>query len=99
MSYQPEPDDWEEEHRRIYFLRYWFIDLLFRRLFPFDKERPVAFWLRLWLTSIFFLGIIIPLAGLESLDRPSEKLVLLFAILGWIIPFVFWIKAKKAGDK
>ncbi len=90
MSYNPETD-LEKEFPRQAALR--------KRFAAFAKDRPIALAFRIWLGLTLFSALMLTLDGLAAFDSPGRKLILLFALLGWIIPFVDWIRTRKAIDE
>ena len=90
MSYQPEPD-YEKEYPRIFRWK--------RRIVHFIKERPVAFLLRLWLVMATVTVLKLVTKGLEGFDKLWDKPFLLYALIGWAIPFILWICIKKVGGQ
>ena len=87
MSYQPEPD-FEKEYPRTARWR--------RRMFAFYRERPLAFWLRAWVAAVIYFVL------LWALDAPFMeggivlRVFLLFSLLGWVVPFIIWIRKRKS---
>ena len=90
MSSNPEPD-FEKEFPLHASLR--------KRFIAFAQSRPVAFSFRIWLAVALFSALMLSVIGLEAFSTPSRKLILLIALLGWVIPFADWIRAKKMRDE
>ncbi|MFD0860067.1 hypothetical protein [Roseovarius aquimarinus] len=90
MSHTPEPD-FDKEFPRHTAWR--------RRLAVFAKDRPIAFAFRIWLFCALFSVCMVWIGGADAFARPSAKLVLSAALLGWVIPFIGWIRAKKAKNE
>lgn len=90
MSHNPEPD-FDKEFPRPAALR--------RRFLAFAKDRPIALAFRVWLFCALFSVCMAWIGGADALAKPSAKLMVFVALLGWIIPCVDWIAAKKAKTK
>ncbi len=85
MSYNPEPGLRKERPH---------IPAWLNKYIAFHNNRPVAFWIRWWLIVVLISALTFVLVGPP--DRLSSRLGLLFALVGWVIPFILWIKARKA---
>lgn len=85
MSYQPEPDP-EKEYPRLFALK--------NRVTAWKAQRPASFWF--WIWFICAAATLLPFAGQSGhqMQRPSTKLFALYAALGWIYPFYYWVKAR-----
>jgi len=90
MSYNPEPDP-DKEFPRLAALR--------ERFISFATKRPVALALRMWLFFALFSALMLVTDGLDAFDTPGRKLILLIAMLGLVVPFIEWIRAKKAEEE
>ncbi len=90
MSYQPEP---EHDLNRSKLGRQYV------RVTKWAKLYPLAFAFRFWLFIAAFSAILLSMVGLSAFNKPSGKLILLLALMGWIVPFTMWIRKNRRLDK
>ncbi len=65
----------------------------------FITERPVAFLLRCWLVIAAVTVMMLITGGLEEFDGIRRNFFLLYALIGWAIPFILWIRIKKPDNE
>lgn len=87
MSYQPEPDV-EKEFPKIFAFK--------KRILTYGKVHPVRFWLCLWLFFAVPCILIFLAQGLDGFNTPRDKAALLISILGWVYPFVLFIRKNRS---
>jgi len=68
-------------------------------MIAFAKNRPIVLAFRVWLGCALISVFMLWIGGAEAFSRPTAKLVLLCALLGWAIPFADWVRAKKAKNE
>jgi Mn2+/Fe2+ NRAMP family transporter len=90
MSYQPEP---ERHPRRLPYARQYL------RLAQWTERHPVAFLFRAWLFFAACVVLVFLVEGFEGFEKPSGRLGLAVAVLGWILPFVMWVRKRKLEQK
>ena len=86
MSYQPPPDGDSHNDRQA---------AIGSKLTEFAKSKPIKFWFSLWLVFTLTILFVFYLGGSTAFDRPSSTIVLSFALFGWLVPFVLFIKSKR----
>ena len=90
MSYNPEPD-FEKEFPRHAALQ--------KRVIAFATKRPIALAFRIWLICALFSVFMFWFGGSEWLNKPTAKIIGFWGLVGWAVPFIDWIRAKKAKNE